>query len=354
MDFYLFFAFMHKGFLSIFFIDNIVVHFLKTCFRYATVLFLMSIFFCCENLIAQPYAPPVGVAGTTAIHKDSSIFIKWAQSCTIQRGWIDISDTSLGKANVGNEIDVLGIADMTSVLSLGDGGEAICTFDGVISNGPGYDFAIFENSFNDEFLELAFVEVSSDGIHFFRFPSVSLTQNFTQVGTFGLLDTRNIHNLAGKYRGGWGTPFDLSELPDTTLLNKQSITHIKVIDCIGSIDDNFATYDSQGNKINDPWNTPFPSSGFDLDAIGIINGSQPTSAINLHKDNMSRIFPNPVKLGGYIFYEKTNETDKFTLFNIAGQCIEKNIQFPFNTNLLTQGLYYLQCNGNKCYKIVIQ
>lgn len=336
------------------FISKKVIHIHSSSLVYAKLLFLASLFICSQKIFAQPYAPPVGIAGTTAIYKDSSIFIKWVIGCNVHRGWIDIADTSLGKANVGTEIDVKGIADVTSVLSLGDGGEAICTFDGVISDGPGYDFAVFENSFNDEFLELAFVEVSSDGVHFFRFPSVSLTQSITQVGTFGLLDTRNIHNLAGKYRGGWGTPFDLSELPDTSLLNKQSITHIKVIDCIGSIDDSFATYDSQGNKVNDPWNTPFPSSGFDLDAIGIINGTLPTYTSNLHKKNMPHIFPNPVKLGDNIFCENTHEFKDFSLYNIVGQCVEKDIHFPYNTSLLSQGVYFVQYNGNKCYKIVIQ
>lgn len=345
---------MIKGLVRFFIYEKKVFHFSQSSCMYSKVMLLISLFLYCQIIIAQPYAPPVGIAGSTAIHKDSSIFIKWAKNCIVHRGWIDMADTSLGKANVGNEIDVIGMADITSVMSLGDGGEAICTFDGVICDGPGYDFAVFENSFNDEFLELAFVEVSSDGIHFFRFPSVSLTQSFTQVGTFGLLDARNIHNLAGKYRGGWGTPFDLSEIPDTILLNKQSITHVKVIDCIGSIDDNFATYDSQGNKVNDPWNTPFPSSGFDLDAIGIINGSQPTLLSNLQKENIPHIFPNPVKLGAYIFCEKTSDIKGFSLYNIAGQCIENDVQFPFNTSILSQGLFFLKYNGNKCYKIVIQ
>jgi hypothetical protein len=37
------------------------------------------------------------------------------------------------------------------------------------------------------------------------------------------------------------------------------------------MNDSFATKDVNGHKINDPWPTPFPSSGFDLDAVGVIH-----------------------------------------------------------------------------------
>ena len=55
--------------------------------------------------------------------------------------------------------EALGKADDAPV-SLGDGGYAVVTFDKPITNGPGYDFAVFENGLNDSFLELAFVVVS--------------------------------------------------------------------------------------------------------------------------------------------------------------------------------------------------
>ena len=186
------------------------------------------------------------------------------------------------------------------------------------------------------FLELAFVEVSSDGNNFFRFNSVSLTPTNTQVGGFGVLDTTNLHNLAGKYCAGYGTPFDLEELKDVnSLLDVNSITHVRIIDVVGYVqpadfsgdgivnfidysifaaaylsepndenwnqdcdiaqpadniidmldlawfvdewlsENNYASYDSQGHQINDPWPTPFPTGGFDLDAVGVIHQNQP-------------------------------------------------------------------------------
>lgn len=224
------------------------------------------------------YPGPAGQAGTTAIFKDSTIIQSWASGIEIYRGWVNIADTSVyyggtNKASFGYPAIALGEATESSydAVSLGDGGITILTFDHVIVNGDGPDFAIFENSIDDTFLELAFVEVSSDGERFVRFPAVSITQTETQVGGFGTVDATKIHNFAGKYRQGYGTPFDLEDLADSTDIDLNNIRFIKLIDVVGNIDDLFATYDSQGHKVNDPWPTPFNTCGFDLDAVGIIN-----------------------------------------------------------------------------------
>lgn len=225
-----------------------------------------------QTTLAQ-YPPAAGQAGSTAIRNDSSIIIGWATSCEVLRGPMDISSPEGGNASFGNPEEATGFAEgnPSQVISLGDGGSAILTFDGKIFNGPGPDFAVFENSFSDDFLELAFVEVSSDGINFFRFPSVSLTDTAIQVGPFGTLDPTKIHNLAGKYRGGFGTPFDLEDLNGIPELDLNAISHIKVIDVVGCIQAPYASRDSQGNIINDPWPTRFYSSGFDLDGVGVIH-----------------------------------------------------------------------------------
>ena len=95
-------------------------------------------------------------------------------------------------------------------VSLGRGGSITLAFDHPIRDGLGFDFAVFENAINDSFLELGFVEVSSDGVNFFRFDNDSLTTSL--VASFGEVDPTNVRNLAGKYRQGFGTPFDLEEL----------------------------------------------------------------------------------------------------------------------------------------------
>ena len=114
--------------------------------------------------------------------------------------------------------------------------------------------------------------MSSDGTNFFRFPSHSVTSTATQVASFGTLDTTNIDGLAGKYRASFGTPFDLSVLAGvSSLLDVTNVTEVRIVDVVGSINPDFGTKDSAGNLINDPWPTGFPSGGFDLDAVGVLN-----------------------------------------------------------------------------------
>jgi hypothetical protein len=238
------------------------------------------------------YPPPAGQAGSTAIHKDSSIFVAWATNCEVMRGPINIMDPQGEKASFGEPANALGIAqgNSTDAVSLGDMGQATLTFDVEIADGEGWDFAVFENALNDTFLELAFVAVSSDGEGFHYFPAVSLTDEFLQVPTFGEVDCTKLNNFAGKYRQGFGTPFDLSELAGTTGLDIQKITHVRIIDAIGCIQNQFASFDSQGHVVNDPWPTAFDMGGFDLDAVGVIH----TSNTGIDENDISvKVFPNP-------------------------------------------------------------
>ncbi|MGI6718849.1 MAG: DUF4465 domain-containing protein [Bacteroidales bacterium] len=238
-----------------------------------------------SNLFAQnpkgPFPPAAGQEGSTAIHMDSPDIVSWVTGITLYRGFMDIS-TQDSLAYFGVPSNALHKAEGNSmeVVSFGDAGYAILTFDRPIVNGEGFDFAVFENSFSDNFLELAFVEVSTDGERFVRFPSVSLTPTDEQVDGFGSLDPTNIHNLAGKYRQGYGTPFDLEDLADSTGIDINNIRFVKIIDVVGCIQPEYASYDSEGNIVNDPWPTPFYSGGFDLDAVCVINGGTPYNNCN--------------------------------------------------------------------------
>lgn len=243
-----------------------------------------------NNYEPGPYAPAAGQVGSTAIASNDDSFSFWATTCDVTRGSIDISDNNAPDASYGQDSDAVGAADGLSVVSLGDGGTAVLTFSPAISNGSGADFAIFENAFGDTFLELAFVEVSSDGVNYTRFPSVSLVQSDEQVDSFGETDPTFINNFAGKYRANFGTPFDLEELSGTPGLDLNQITHVKIVDVVGSVDDNYGSYDSDGNIINDPFPTAFESGGFDLDAVGVINsyvGVEASYTIDF------TIYPNP-------------------------------------------------------------
>jgi hypothetical protein len=180
-----------------------------------------------------------------------------------------------GLAISGSPEAALGPATENGVVSLGDGGWICLEFPGLVRNGPGPDFAVFENGFSDSFLELAFAEVSSDGKTFVRFPAVSLTQTAVQTGPFGLLQGNLLHNLAGAYRAGIGTPFELDELEGMAGIDLQAIRYIRIRDVVGSIDPALGSRDSRGNLVNDPFPTPFPSGGFDLDAVAVLNGTRP-------------------------------------------------------------------------------
>lgn len=301
------------------------------------------------------FPPAAGKPGSTAIHADSSVFVAWASVCYVKRGWQDVSNQTLGYTTVGDSSSAVGKAGMNAVVSLGDGGEAVLLFDTPITNGPGWDFAVFENSFSDYFLELAFVEVSSDGINFFRFPATSFTQTDVQVGTFDTLNPEKINNLAGKYRALYGTPFDLQELHNTPGLNVNAITHIKIIDVVGSIQSLFATYDQYGNKVNDPWNTPFPSGGFDLDAVGVIHHLS-TEIKETAPLFLVQMYPNPASHYITIKLNMANEIEYIEVIDNMGRV--ENIfiikqdkrEVLVDISTLKNGLYYLNLiSDNKIF-----
>ncbi len=222
---------------------------------------------------AGPFAPAAGQPGSTAIAASSPSIVGWASGFQdLVRGPQDIANPGGALASVGSGNDALGPADGISVVSLGDGGHITLTFARPILNGPGFDLAVFENSFSDTFLELAFVEVSSNGIDFARFAAVSQTSTATQVGSFGALDPTNFHNLAGKYRASFGTPFDLSELAGVSPnVDVNNISFVRIVDVVGAINPSFGSLDSLGNLVNDPYPTAFASGGFDLDAVAALH-----------------------------------------------------------------------------------
>ncbi len=300
---------------------------------------LISLFFLNFSSHAQ-FAPAAGIIGTTAIYKDSSVFKSWATNCIVFRGLQNISLPSLGYTNTGDSLSAIGIPG-SGVVSLGDGGSAILQFSSPIIDGIGPDFAVFENSFDGQFLELAFVEVSSDGIHFFRFPAVSNSDTTIQTGSFGLTNPTKINNLAGKYKAEYGTPFDLNDLPNNSLLDKQSIKYVKIIDVVGCIQNQYCTRDSNHHKINDPWPTAFSGGGFDLDAIGVIH-QQPTG-VNNYELNQLSLFQNPASNEIQLNIGNNINSYSVVLTNILGQKINEWSNQHNYTNVsladLSEGTY---------------
>lgn len=301
---------------------------MKGIVRLLTVSLLTCVAFKVSAQASDDY-PPVSVFSR-------SIKV-WANACTVVRGPQKIDEPLLGKASFGEDNEAGGPADNV-VVSLGDGGMAIISFGQSFSNNPGPDFAVFENSFDGRYLELAFVEVSSDSIKWIRFPSRSDIPTATQTGIFGITDPGMLHNLAGKYPAMFGTPFFLEDISDSAGIDLQNVRFIRIIDVIGTINPLYCSYDSRGIPVNDPWPTPFPQSGFDLDAVAL------TDISLLSSENESfeavNLFPNPVNdrlmvelpagRGAYLRVRDTNG-------RLAGR-------FDINENVTEISLGYL-CPG---------
>lgn len=242
----------------------------------STVLLVLAQASLTHSLAAGDYAPAAGQPGSEAIAMNDSSIVAWATSVeSLVRGPQDISNAESALASYGSGDNALGAAQGTSggVVSLGDGGSITLGFDNPIYNGEGFDFAVFENGFSDTFLEFAFVEVSSNGSDFFRFEAdyAPVSETPSQIGGFGSVDTTEYDNLAGKYKQGYGTPFDLAELEGIGDLDINNIVAIRIVDVVGSLDVSYGSTDKDGDLINDPYATPFSSGGFDLDAIGVMH-----------------------------------------------------------------------------------
>ena len=203
--------------------------------------------------------------------------------------------------NNNNPANAVGPADGVTV-SLGDltseeitvegrlPGVIILEFDQDVFDGPGPDLAVFENASNFGFFpnpftfaELGFVEVSSNGTDFARFPAVSLNIEPDDLidepneldapfgRDFAAINTTFVRNLAGVHDAFQGTGFDLAELAADPLvvsgsLDLQAVRYVRIVDIPGSGD----ILDSLGNPILDTHLTT-GSGGFDLDAVGALN-----------------------------------------------------------------------------------
>lgn len=317
-------------------------------------LFLL-LFLSTALLTRAQFAAAPGQPGSTAMYWDSSAFAGWANGCTVQRGYINISNPSLGTVSLGSEQDALGLPDGSTVLSLGDSGVAVLTFPYPIQNAAGPDFAVFENGFTNNYLELAFVEVSSDGEHFFRFPAISYIDTLTQLDNFSYSDLTKVHNFAGKYRALYGTPFDLDEVPDDPALNKSAVTHIRLVDVVGSLQAPYRSYDSNGRPVNDPWPTEFASGGFDLDAVGVIHFAFGTGIDEYTHKNELRAWPNPAT--DFIYIQNIEPGTSYTLVSSTGSVMlngrSASGTLQLNLAALAPGIYYFK-TAQQCIALVKQ
>jgi hypothetical protein len=282
--------------------------------------------------LAGPYAPApsnspgsagnpdIANNGSPAISVYSSSILEWASGATIVRGLRNVENSTEYSSNPSSAMNfafyggsdgasaaasaasvaaggsaiastantapigqpfVGGVSSYDAV-ALGQNGTATLTFTDPITMSGGYDFAVFNNGFSNgslEWVKPALVSVSSDGVHFFSFPSVSLTPTTAQESNYAELDPTNLYDIAGKDPQGWGTPFALSELAaipadaDSPYLNLDDITEVRITSVSGDINSAFASLDSEGNIINSPWPAPATagSEGFDLAGVGVLS-----------------------------------------------------------------------------------
>jgi hypothetical protein len=217
--------------------------------------------------VRATYSPAPPDTTTTAVASDDPRIVGWAQGVAAYEPGTGVTDPkwmmpmkALGPVGTDN----------LEVVVLGNGGRITLTFGSPIVDGAGWDFAVFENGFaNDQFLELAFVEVSSDGIGFARFDSAFRGPASPCASCSG--KATGIGGLAGTYRFGFGTPFDLAALRSSPLVRSgaidlSSIRYVRIVDIVGD----GTTVDSFGRAIIDP-SIGGPTAGFDLDAIAVLN-----------------------------------------------------------------------------------
>jgi len=182
--------------------------------------------------------------------------------------------------------NILGPVDSNLAVGIAGGGSLTVGFDSIIINGPGPDFAVWENGFavgNLIYAELAYVDVSTDGENWVTFPSVFLDE---PEPTNPKINPTNVYNLAGNYIANYiplgdrqGTPFDLDNILDTSavktgLVDPNHINYVRLRDIVGA-QDGGVNYDHavyfgypDNHRIYDGLSY---GGGADWDAVGVIN-----------------------------------------------------------------------------------
>jgi hypothetical protein len=150
-----------------------------------------------------------------------------------------------------------------------------------IADGTGADFVVFGNAFdlngeNSVFAKLAYVEVSSDGVNFVRFPSVDTNAKPTTTSwPYMTSDPTKVYNLFGKtsnsYGSSWGVPFDLAQLATSPqaiagTLDLQHVRYVRLVAVVG----NGSSKDAYGHTIYSPWLTT-GSPGPEVQAVGVLH-----------------------------------------------------------------------------------
>jgi hypothetical protein len=192
-----------------------------------------------------------------------------------------------------------GSSGSLDVVSLGVDGTLTLGFDVTITDGPGADLVVSENGFfvgsgTDVFSEVLYVEVSTDGVTFARFPSnyglppgdlppfggapIGAYRGLAGgTPVFANVDTNTIDPFNPVESGG--EAFDLADLAgDPAVLSGavdlHAIHFVRLHDVVSGVSD-----DSDGDKIYDNGGS---TGNADIDAVAVINsvgGSGPSQPV---------------------------------------------------------------------------
>ena len=289
-------------------------------------------YFAIDTIMAES-APPYTEAGVNGYIGDdrlhasptdedaiiNPIFRGWAEAVVsydpapgADAQWSD-PNKALGPVT-GDNLDIVSLGDLNQQeIDAGmQPGQITLSFSEPIRDGNGYDFVVFENGLISEldtsagsvtgqmFAELGYVEVSSNGVDFVRFPAVSLVSE--SPGPYGTTEISKVYNLAGKHpnAGGicTGTPFDLSEITGNAdvisgLVDVNNISYVRIVDIPGSGDFHDEAikhidpgtwpaldYYVNNHPVYDAWVT-WGSGGLDLEAVGVLEEQNYSADINL-------------------------------------------------------------------------
>ena len=105
---------------------------------------------------------------------------------------------------------------------------------------------------------------------------------------------------------------------------------------VGTIKPEYATYDSEGHIVNDPWPTPFESCGFDLDAVGVIHDLV-HSAVQEQSSEMMVVAPNPVS---EVLHVQLDEAVEVVVYALTGQQVLRSESHSLDVSALPAGVYF--------------
>jgi hypothetical protein len=200
----------------------------------------------------------------------------------------------------------------THVLTLGSGGDVTLGFDRVITNGPGADFVVFENTFewmSTTYPEVAMIEVSTNGVDFARFPMRYSGPHGLFAGSFDLTPwgaysgvTGHVPPLANVDSNtldpfnpleGGGEGFDLADLAGEALVlgglvDVNAINYVRLVDLVAG-----AEVDS---RLVTVWDSGGLLGNADIDAIAVIHDTvdlDPTGpVVDFWRDDLGYVWLN--------------------------------------------------------------